>query len=184
MCPSCWWERTPRRTDSSLKHSGTITEPNKDRHTDQNSITFKEKRMFAGESQRTFQFLIASCWSERLKISDSRWWQVMPLTRHRESGVCQSTHFLYTPSVSSALWIHKENEHLSTRIKRQNERPVSSASHWTSVKWRKHLQLRLNSTNIWCSHFNACFLSYGAGYICLQKIGQSFVRTDRGFKTL
>lgn len=57
VCPSCWWERTPGRTDSSLKDTDSITEPNKDRHTDQNSITFKDGRgMFAGESHHTFRF--------------------------------------------------------------------------------------------------------------------------------
>lgn len=113
VCPSCWWERTPGRTDSSLKDTDSITEPNKDRHSDQNSITFKDERgMFAGESHHTFRFFNASCWSvrayERLNFTDSYWWRIIPLTRHRENGECQSSHILQQRG------IQKENEHLST----------------------------------------------------------------------
>lgn len=112
-CPSCWWERTPERTDSSLKFTDSKTEPNKDRHMDQNSITFKDEwGMFAGESHHTFQFCNASCWSvrayERLKFSDSCWWRIIPLTSRRENGECQSSHTLQQPG------IQKENKHLST----------------------------------------------------------------------
>lgn len=101
--PSCCLD-TPEGTDSSLKDTDSITEPNKDRHMDQNSITFKDGRgMFAGESHHTFQFFIALCWSvrayERLKFFDSSWWWIIPLTRHRENGECQSTHILQQPGI-------------------------------------------------------------------------------------
>lgn len=87
--PSCCLD-TPEGTDSSLKDTDSITEPNKDRHMDQNSITFKDGRgMFAGESHHTFQFFIALCWSvrayERLKFFDSSWWWIIPGIKRGDS---------------------------------------------------------------------------------------------------
>lgn len=168
VCPSCWWERTPGRTDSSLKDTDSITEPNKDRHTDQNSITFKDGRgMFAGESHHTFQFFNASCWSvrsyERLNFSDSYWWWIIPLTRHRENGECQSSH-------SSAAWDSKRKWTPFNKRQQQIEKPQNFTSHWPSIIWWKHLQIRLNTVKLSklldLSFFNACFQFYCVWFIC------------------
>lgn len=163
VCPSCWWERTPGRTDSSLKDTDSITEPNKDRHTDQNSITYKDGRgMFAGECHHTFQFFNASCWSvrayERLNFSDSYWWRIIPLTRHRENGECQLSHILQQRG------IQKENEHLSTSDKQQIEKPQNFTSHWPSIKRWKHLQIRLNTVKI-SKLLDLSFLIHASGFI-------------------
>lgn len=101
----------------------SITEPNKDRRMDQNSITFKDGRgMFAGESHHTFQFSLL-----HVEVSESEEVEVLWLllmTGHAfkpdtERTVCVSHHIFFTrhssQQLGSLLEIHKENEHLSTR---------------------------------------------------------------------
>ncbi len=111
-----------RGTDSSLNLTDCITEPNKDRLMDQNSITFKEERgMFAGESHHTFQFPLLHVEVSEPTFSDSYWWQVMPLTRHRENGVCQSSHILHMPLLSAAGFITGDSQRKWTPFNKKNE---------------------------------------------------------------
>ncbi len=113
VCPSCWWE----------EQTALWTEPNKDRLMDQNSITFKEERgMFAGESHHTFQFPLLHVEVSEPTFSDSYWWQVMPLTRHRENGVCQSSHILHMPLLLAAGFITGDSQRKWTPFNKKKNR--------------------------------------------------------------
>lgn len=179
VCPSCWWERTPGGTDSSLKLTDSITDPNKDRRMDQNSITFKEGRgMFAGESHHTFQFSLL-----HVEVSEPEVLWLLLMTdhafnqTHRERCVSVITYSSHATLFSS--WDHhwrftKKINTFQPEIW-QNEKLQSFMSHWPPNKWWKHFQLRLNTVKI-SKRLDLTFLmhAYCAWFTCANFPNKNF----------
>ncbi len=170
VCPSCWWERTPGGTDSSLKLTDSITEPNKDRRMDQNSITFKDGRgMFAGESHHTFQFSLL-----HVEVSEPEVLWLLLMTGHafnqtqRERCVSVITYSSHATLFSSwdHHWRFTKKMNTFQQEKWQNEKQ-SFTSHWPPNKWWKHFQLRLNTVKI-SKRLDLTFLmhAYCAWFTC------------------